>query len=543
MRGKNVLLSKYKYRIISVAILNTLAILTVQSSALIPVAAMEKVIDEYVPALNYKMIALSLFVFCGIPVCLSVLDTVFKYFITVMSRKISLNINMDCFERLIYQPLSFFNEIHSAELTQKCTQETNNYVNYYVFTIPNLIAGFILAGEVTALLCFQNVFLGLAQLLYLPFLIIPIKSAQKTIEKTAAEIMAGNAEYKREMQQAYHSVRMVKGYNLEETEIEKVRRFQQKTLKPFGKAAAVENFTGSFTTQILPWLFQGATFLFAVYLMMKNCFAVGALVAVTGYTVRLYSYFNTLIQVFIEKGRIRGETEALREYLSLNDEKNNQSGVPWSFKSDIVFRNVNFAYGGDKKILSDFCLKIEKGKWIGIEGPSGIGKTTVFDLLLKFYRPDSGEIFVDGIALEEINGASVRENISCMFQNPYILDCTVRENILLGNPDAGEDEFSYAADLCGLNSSLLDEEINRNAGESGEGLSGGECKRIALARAVLRGADVLLLDEPVSNIDEKSQEKIRNALIKLKSDKNITVISVSHQTDFHKYADEIIRLE
>lgn len=129
-----------------------------------------------------------------------------------------------------------------------------------------------------------------------------------------------------------------------------------------------------------------------------------------------------------------------------------------------------------------------------------------------------------------------------MFQNPYIMDCTVRENILLSNPNATEEEFNYAVDLCGLKESLLNEEIQRNAGESGESFSGGECKKMALAQAILRNTEILLLDEPVSNINIEAQNDICEALWKLKQDRNITIISISHQPNFHKYADQVIQL-
>ena len=539
----NILLSKYKKQIVKVALLNIFAILIIQASALIPIAAMQKVIDDYVPNQNFKMIAVSLFIFCGIPVCISILNTVFQYFILILVRRISLNINTDCFEKLLHQPMRFFNETHSAELTQKCTQEANNFINHYVFTVPSLIAGFVLAAVIIVLICFHNVWIGIAQLLYLPLLILPIKFTKKPIENAASEIVNGNAKYKKEMQESLHSVRLIKAFNMQSEQIEKVRALQYNILKPFGKAAAVESFTGHFTTQILPWLFQGATFLFAAYLMMKNLLGIGALITVTGYTAKLYTSFNTLINLFVEKGRIQGETEALRTYLALKDEKTEEEKNKWQFSDNIYFNNVYFKYPDtDKFILSGFNLEIKKRQWIGIEGASGIGKSTIFELLLKFYSPTTGSITVDGQDIKFIERESLRQNITCMFQNPYIMDCTVRENILLANPNATEREFNYAIEICKLKKSLLDEEIGRKAGESGEGLSGGECKKIALAQAILRNTELLLLDEPISNIDEETQIDIREALWKLKQDRDITIISISHQPDFHKYADKIIRL-
>lgn len=118
---------------------------------------------------------------------------------------------------------------------------------------------------------------------------------------------------------------------------------------------------------------------------------------------------------------------------------------------NIYFNNVYFKYPDtDKLILSGFNLEIKKRQWIGIEGPSGIGKTTIFELLLKFYSPTSGSIFIDGQDIKVIERESLRQNITCMFQNPYIMDCTVRENILLANPNATEKEFNYAVDICKL---------------------------------------------------------------------------------------------
>jgi ABC-type bacteriocin/lantibiotic exporter with double-glycine peptidase domain len=504
---------------------------------------MPKIIDVYIPDKNITAILLGLFLFCGIPVVMSLANTVFQYFIMLLSRKVAFKINLDCFEKLLYQPVSFFDETHSAELAQKCSQEVNNLIVYRVFTIPKLIANIFIGIAIVALIASNNYILALIQLLYIPFLFIPLKASSKPLEKTISGIMNNNALYRKEMQESFHSIKIIKSMQLENLQTQKVESAQKSIIKLWGKSAAIENFVGGWTNSILSWLFSGATFIVSAVFVMQGQISIGMLLAVSGYTVRLYSALNVLIKVYMEKGKAKGETAAIKKYLELTDERSFSGTKEWAFNDEIAFNNVSFTYPNtDKRILNGVNINIRKGSWVGIQGASGAGKTTLFELLLRYYDVGGGNVTVDGRDVKDISISGLRKNTAYMFQDPYIFSGSIRENIVLGRDTVNDKELAAALEICGLNKSVLDTEIDRNAGESGTTLSGGEKKRIALAQIVLKNTEVVLLDEPTSNVDPASQEEICAALKRLQTEKNLTIISISHRNEFHKYADKIYNL-
>lgn len=537
------IIKPYKKTISRLRVIFFLSTLVIEVFALIPIAVMPRIIDVYVPQKNISMILISLFLFCGIPVAMSLLNTFFQHYIMMGSYRIAFKINNSCFEKLLYQPISFFDESYSTELAHKCSQEAQDLIGYKIFTIPKLISNLIICIVILVLIGLNYWVLALIQLAYLPFLIIPLEATKKPLKNNFADIVDYRGALKKEMQQSFHNIKTIKSLMLEREMLKRAERTQEKILKAQKKSVAIENFVGVWTNNILSWLFQGITFVAAAVFFMYGEITIGALIAVSGYSTRLYSTFFILNRAYMQWGKAQGETEALRTYLSLTDERDDKARVPWIFDSEIVLKNISFAYPhADKQILKDLTIRIPKGQWIGIHGPSGVGKTTILELLLRYYVPDTGSIFVDGKDLQEIRIDEVRNNIAYMSQDSYIFTGTIRENITIGHEFVDEKRLVDAIEISGIHESLLDEEVEREVGESGLALSGGEKKRITLARAVLKDTEILLLDEPTSGLDPNSQQNICIALKALQRERNLTIVSISHQEGFHQFADMIYEL-
>jgi ABC-type multidrug transport system fused ATPase/permease subunit len=221
-----------------------------------------------------------------------------------------------------------------------------------------------------------------------------------------------------------------------------------------------------------------------------------------------------------------------------------QPGESVCFKDEINVNGLVFNYGSSDINLGNF--KVKKGEYIGFRGYSGIGKTTLFNLLLGFLTPSKGEILIDGIALTRANRASWLKYIGYVPQDPYIFDCTIAQNIALGAeiPDLMkiEDVLGKVQLLDWVNS--LPQKSNTMLGEGGSTLSGGQKQRISIARALYKGADVLLFDEATSSVDIATEKEINNMLRELKEGSpHLTILSIAHRESTLAYCTRIINLE
>ena len=224
--------------------------------------------------------------------------------------------------------------------------------------------------------------------------------------------------------------------------------------------------------------------------------------------------------------------------VSVQDRKFEKRKEPFT----IEFENVTFAYEKEPAVKT-ISVKFEAGKKIALVGKSGAGKSTMFNLIMKFVSPKEGRILADGTDIAEISRESWLENVTYLSQHPYLFHGTIKENLLLAKKDATDDEIREALDFANISDFVYSfpHGTETQTGERGVLLSGGQIQRIALARAYLKNAPILLLDEPTANLDPQNEEEISEAIAKLTQNK--TVITIAHRLNTIKNSDLIITLE
>lgn len=210
---------------------------------------------------------------------------------------------------------------------------------------------------------------------------------------------------------------------------------------------------------------------------------------------------------------------------------------------DLKVENLSFSYDGQTPVLRDICMHAEKGEIIGIVGESGCGKSTLLKLLLRFWQKKHGTIAYNGVDIDQIDGDSLLDNVTMVSQTTYLFDDTIAENLLLAKPDATREELETACRMASVHDFILTlpEGYQTRVGTLGDNLSAGEKQRIGLARAFLRGSELILLDEPTSNVDSINEGIILKALKEQKHKKSI--ILVSHRESTMAIADRIYRVE
>lgn len=239
---------------------------------------------------------------------------------------------------------------------------------------------------------------------------------------------------------------------------------------------------------------------------------------------------------------VHGAASAKRifEILGLGDAEDLKQGAPvGEVRGEIIFRAVSFRYDENRPTLSEVSLTVEPRQTVAIVGATGSGKSTTFQLLTRFYEPESGEITLDGRPIRELNKAGLRDAIGYVTQESYLFNETIRENLLLGRPDATEADLWHALEMACAEDFVehMEDGLDTHVGERGSRLSGGEKQRISIARAFLKNAPILLLDEATSAVDTKSEKLIQQGIDTLRA--NRTCLVIAHRLSTIKNAHRI----
>jgi ATP-binding cassette subfamily B protein len=276
----------------------------------------------------------------------------------------------------------------------------------------------------------------------------------------------------------------------------------------------------------------------------------GSLVSFIYYSIAAGVSIGGIAELFSELQKPAAAAERVFEYINDKQLPNSHThkALPLTISgnnSTIGFHNVGFYYPSrpDNMVLNNVSFNINLGKFIGIVGRSGSGKSTIFQLLMKFYHIEDGDITVDNQNLEELDTILLRNKIAYVPQEPSIFSGTIKSNISFSNPNATEEMILSVARLCGVTDfiSSFSEGLNTEIGERGVRLSGGQKQRIAIARALLYNPEILLLDEATSSIDSEGEQQVINSIIEFLKGK--TIISIAHRIASLERADNILVID
>jgi len=298
---------------------------------------------------------------------------------------------------------------------------------------------------------------------------------------------------------------------------------------------------------VLYWIMLITLLFYMIHLRNIGEATNGDFVFVMGITFRLAMELWLMIQKMQNFMKNVGDFKSSFEIMKTAQDPREQIELPALNISNasIAFDKVSFSYDGDRHVFSDLSLTIKPGEKIGLVGISGAGKSTFVSLLLKYFSPRQGRILIDGNDTAQFSTDSVRENIAVIPQDIMLFHRSIGENIGYGRIDATKDEIIEAARMANIHEFImsLPEQYDALVGERGVKLSGGQRQRIAIARAILKHAPILILDEATSSLDTETEQLIQNSLNALLDDKQTTVVAIAHRLSTLKHMDRIIVLE
>jgi subfamily B ATP-binding cassette protein MsbA len=279
--------------------------------------------------------------------------------------------------------------------------------------------------------------------------------------------------------------------------------------------------------------------------VLAEAMTVGALVAYLGYLARFQNPLKGLSNANFRIQKALGAAQRIFAVMDTPTEHRQPAGAAIlpPVTGSIKFDRVTFGYDPDRPVLRDFSLEVHPGESVALVGPSGAGKSTVIGLLLGFYSPDEGEILVDGHPIDRVDIRSLRRQVALVYQEPFLFSTTVGENILYGKPEASQADVEGAARAANIHDFIaaLPQGYNTPVGQRGVALSGGQRQRITLARAFLKDAPILLLDEATTSVDSETEALIQDALANLMVGR--TTIIIAHRLSSLHHAQRIFILE
>lgn len=409
--------------------------------------------------------------------------------------------------------------------------------------IPFITAAFMLASMIYIILRL-NMHLGLIALTILPVLFTISWISRHHLRSQSREIKRLESSAQSVVQEALTAIRVVKAFGQEDREHERlVNRFSQ-SMRARLRLTLTESGIGSLSS-LTTTLGRGAVLFMGVQQVLSGALTLGELLVVMSYLSQLYGPIRSISR------RVRSVQSSLasaeRAFALLDEEPNvveRPNAWPLRRASGLVaFRNASFAYDDDHPVLSNISFEIAPGTSLGIAGATGAGKTTLVSLLNRFYDPTAGQILLDGVDLRDYKLADLRNQFGIVLQDPVLLSASVSENIAYARPGATSHEIMEAAKMANAHEFIISlrQGYETQVGERGMLLSGGERQRIALARAFLKDAPILILDEPTSSVDMETEAGIMASMERLMKDR--TTFMIAHRLSTLENCDALMVIE
>lgn len=500
-----------------------------------------RVIDDLLPSENWTLIvtvSLSL-------LFLYIVNTSLQYVVVYFGHKLGVNIETDMrrelYGHLQEQPFSYYDNQKTGKLMTRLTNDLFEISEVAHHGPEDVFITFITLGGAFLLMLNVHVQLALATFVMIPFITIALVFFNKRMTKINTKIFNDLGEFSAGIEASVSGIRVVQAFANEEHEAGKFEVLNQAYRKSkilFYKMMAISS---SYNYLLIRLINLFALF-FGAYYTIQGEISYGDFVGfilLSNIFVRPIEKVNTMIESY-PKGiaGFKRLTEELDKEPAIQD-KENAIEVE-RLEGNIDYKNVSFWYDSSKKVLDGIDLSIRTGETVAFVGPSGAGKTTICNLLPRFYEVNAGEVTIDGINIQDMTMQSLREQVGVVQQDVYLFPGSIKENVAYGKLDASEDEIQEAVRLAHLEKVVNDmpEGLNTIIGERGVKLSGGQKQRLTIARMFLKNPPILILDEATSALDTETEQVIQESLNSLAEGR--TTLIIAHRLATIKHATRIV---
>lgn len=468
------------------------------------------------------------------------------YFITMIGEKVVTDLRRDIFKKILSLPPSFLEKHKSGAILSHMTADTSVLLTVIGSSLSVALRNIVMLAGGVVLLISTSGKLAVFLFVIIPLVVTPIMIIGKRLRTYSKDSQDKIADLASQCDQTLNSIKVVQAYLREDFE---EKNFSDKLSEQMSVARKRIMLRGFLTFIVIGLVFGGiATVLWiGGKEVISGTLSAGELSAFIYIGIVCAGAVAALSDVMGDVQKAAGATERIFEFLNFKPmitEKKNAKVLKENSKGKIEFVDVSFSYNDSKKpVLDNINLVIEPKKITALVGKSGAGKTTIFNLLERFYDISSGQVLFDGIDLKDIKLNSLRSQFTYVSQDAAIFSTTAYENILYGNPKATKEQVIEAAKLAGCLEFIekLPEGFDTYLGDKGMKLSGGQKQRLSIARAILNNPKILLLDEATSSLDSENEELVTKALENLM--KGRTTVVIAHRLSTVQKADKILVLD
>ncbi len=511
---------------------------------LLPPLIQKQVVDQVIGERDLSPLALLTGVLVGVHALTQVVDFGDLYLRHAVGERFIFDLRVRIYDHLQQLSLSFFENTSTGELMSRVTNDVNALEQFVTHGVALTAVDLMRLLGASAVLLALDWQLALVVLIPLPLMAIGLWIFNHRARPIYRRVRDRLGDINASLQDKLAGIRVVQAFEQEEAELHRFRQVSERYYEE--RVRAIRTWSTFFPALHFISALGGALVLgFGAWLVVNGQLTLGTLVAFLSYIISFYEPLRRLTEVDNTFQQAIAAGERIFELLDTESEIQDAPDAVAldEVEGNVVFDDVHFRYADGDKVLHEVSFHIAPGEAAALVGPSGAGKTSIANLLCRFYDPDQGRVRVDGHDLREVKVQSLRQHVAVVLQDTFLFNTSVRENLRYGKPDADEAEMIAAAKAAYAHEFIqqLPEGYDTDIGERGVKLSGGQKQRLALARAILADPRILILDEATSSVDAEAEYLIQRALEEVL--KGRTALVIAHRLSTIRDADKIIALE
>jgi ATP-binding cassette, subfamily B, bacterial len=482
----------------------------------------------------------ALLMLCGGMVGIALIRGFFAYYQLFLTSRIGYllvyTLRGELFNHLQRLSLSFHHRTRTGELLSKLTSDTDTLKDVFADSLLTFTTHILTVTGMLVIMFNLNIELGLIVLISFPVLFLAIYLIYSRVKYSARNQRHNEGRLASRVSEILSAVPLIQAYGMEGYERERFDADSSRSMKESIRISRMEAAATRFV-EIISAFGTAIVVLFGCMQTIAGKMTPGDVLIFASYMSQIYQPIRQITRLSTRYSRATVSMERINGILETEPDIQDEPNAikVKQLRGDIGFEKVTFSYLNDKKILDNVSFRIKPGERVALVGASGAGKSTIANLIIRLYEPQSGTILIDGQNIKDYQRASLRQEIGVVLQDPVLFGTSIKENIAYGRPDATQAEIEDAAKQVHAHDFImtLPNGYDTLMAESGNTLSGGQRQRICLARALIRQASILIMDEPTSAVDAQSHALIRDAMNRLQHGR--TILLIAHQ--FHTIRD------
>lgn len=512
-----------------------------------PIIAMT-IIDNYIKESTGTIDIKPIFYLLGLFSIVALVDAFLSYHQTIFFQSAGSHVIKDMrnqlFKHMQHLPIRFFDNLPAGKVVARITNDTQTILELFTVLVPTYLAGIVtMTGIVIAIFMF-NVQIGFVALIVVPLLFTWLFFYRKLSDTYNQVTREKNSEMNAMLNESINGMSIIQAFSQEQKIQEEFNELNTEYLRNYTRIIQLDSLTShNLMGTIRSFVFAAMIYVFgATFLEGTTALTVGMMYVLVEYLTRLFNpMFNMVNNLSVlEQARV----SAHRVYEMMDEDVEDEAeNVLTHIDGEVVFNDVSFAYKDEDYVLKNINITARRGETVALVGHTGSGKSSIMNLLFRFYNPTKGQVLIDGIDTTTVTRQSLREHMGIVLQDPYLYSGTILSNITLDDPKISREDAIAALQAVGGDRVLhgLELGIDTPVVEKGSTLSSGQRQLISFARALAFNPAILILDEATASIDSETEELIQNAMNILKEGR--TTFIIAHRLSTIKNANQIIVLD